>query len=75
MAMNVSFPPPVPSDSVECPYFEFYKERREQGSGNREQVRRWRIVYVPTADDCFLLPPDSDAEIPSGAWVTIVGCF
>ena len=78
MAMNVSFPPPVPSDSVKCPYFEFYKARRDQGSGIGDQAEGetpWRIVYVPTADDCFLLPPDSDVEIPTGAWVTIVGCF
>ena len=72
-AMDVALPPPVPSDSVKCPYFEFFKtsDLRPQTS-NRD---RWRIVYDPTADDCFLLPPDSDAEIPSGAWVTVVGCF
>ena len=45
---------------------------REQGTGNREQVRVWRVVYDPVADDCFLLSPDSNAEIPSGAWVTVL---
>ena len=73
MAMNVSFPPPVPSDSVKCPYFEFFKS--SSLVPHPSSLGFWRIVYVPTADDCFLLPPDSDAEIPSGAWVTIVGCF
>ena len=32
-------------------------------------------VERAVADDCFLLPPDAEAEIPSGAWVTIVGSF
>ena len=71
-AMDITLPPPMPSDSVKCPYFEFFKGRREQGTGNREQVRVWRVVYDPVADDCFLLSPDSNAEIPSGAWVTVL---
>ena len=72
VAMDITLPPPMPSDSVKCPYFEFFKGRREQGTGNREQVRVWRVVYDPVADDCFLLSPDSNAEIPSGAWVTVL---
>ena len=71
MAMNLSFPPPVPSDSVKCPYFEFFKGRREQA----KEETFWRIVYDPESDDCFLLSPGEEAEISSGAWVTIVGCF
>ena len=74
-AMDIALPPPVPSDFVKCPYFDFSKEMRDQGSWIRDQVGRWRVVYDPKADDSFLLPPEADVEIPSGAWVTIVGCF
>ena len=68
-AMDIALPPPVPSDAVKCPYFEFWKAdgRRESGDG-----MSWRVVFDPKTDDCFLLPPDAEAEIPSGAWVTTV---
>ena len=42
--------------------------RRETGD-----AKGWRVVYDPKADDCFLLPPGEAAEIPTGAWVTVVG--
>ena len=70
-AMDISLPPPVPSDSVKCPYFEFGKVACA-GRGTVD-ANRWRVVYVPEADDCFLVPPGSAADIPSGAWVTTVG--
>ena len=70
-AMDISLPPPVPSDSVKCPYFEFRKVAdAERGTADADH---WRVVYVPEADDCFLLPPGAAADIPSGAWVTVVG--
>ena len=74
-AMDVALPPPVPAESVKCAYFEFFKERRERGTGNREQVDGaglWRVVYEPAEGDCALLPPGETAAIPSGAWVTVV---
>ena len=74
MAMNLSFPPPVPSDSVKCKYFEFYKAG-EGGRREAEDAKGWRVVYDPQADDCFLLPPGDGAVVPSGAWVTVVGSF
>ena len=70
-AMDISLPPPVPSDSVKCPYFEFGKVACA-GRGTVD-ANRWRVVYVPESDDCFLVPPGSAADIPSGAWVTTVG--
>ena len=73
-AMDIALPPPVPSDSVKCPYFEFRKAG-EDGRRKTEDGRCWRVVYDPEADDCFLLPPGEAAEIPSGAWVTVVGSF
>ena len=72
-AMDIALPPPVPSDSVKCPYFEFAKlATRDPGP---RTCGNWRVVYDPKADDCFLLPPGEAAEIPSGAWVTVVGSF
>ena len=72
-AMNLSFPPPVPSDSVKCKYFEFF--RASSSDPRSPALPFWRIVYVPSADDYFLLPPGDATEIPSGAWVTVVGPF
>ena len=69
-AMDIALPPPVPSDSVKCPYFEFVKLATR--NVELEARNRWRVVYVPSADDSFLLSPDSEAEIPSGAWVTVL---
>ena len=70
-AMDITLPPPVPGEAVKCPYFDF----RKAGEGGRREAEDgggWRVVYDPEADDCFLLPPGAEAEIPSGAWVTIV---
>ena len=71
-AMDITLPPPVPSDSVQCKYFEFFMKgedlRHETGD-----MKGWRVVYDPKADNCLLLPPGAEAEIPSGAWVTVVG--
>lgn len=70
-AMDIALPPPVPSQGVKCKYFEFCKVgedlRRET-----EDAKAWRVVYDPKADDCFLLQPGEAAEIPFGAWVTVV---
>ena len=69
-AMDIALPPPVPSDSVKCKYFEFFKVedsgRRTEGGGH------WQVVFDPKADDCFLLPPEATAAVPSGAFVTVI---
>ena len=70
-AMDIALPPPVPSDSVKCKYFEFSKV---EDSGRRtKDDGHWQVVFDPKADDCFLLPPGETAEVPSGAWITVVG--
>jgi len=66
-AMDMSLPPPVPSDSVDCSYFSFLKT-----SGSLPVSDKWRIVYVPTSEDSFLLPPGSAAELPAESFVTFV---
>ena len=56
-AMDLSIPPPVPSDSVECAYFTFRK--REAGTIAPDQGRC--IVYDPAEDT--LKEIDSSVEI------------
>ncbi|MBQ0033221.1 MAG: class I mannose-6-phosphate isomerase [bacterium] len=74
-AMDIALPPPVPSDSVKCPYFEFTKISSAVQPSTFNLQPSWRVVYDPKADDCFLLSPGGAAEIPSGAWVTAVSDF
>ena len=69
-AMDITLPPPVPSDSVKCRYFEFSKT--SSLVPHPSSLDSWRVIYDPKADDCFLLPPGMVAEIPVGAWVTVV---
>ena len=69
-AMDITLPPPVPDEAVRCPYFEFTKPATR--NPELETCGNWRVVYDPGADDCFLLPPGEGAEIPIGAWVTVV---
>ena len=70
-AMDIALPPPVPSDSVKCKYFEFSKV---EDSGRRtKDDGHWQVVFDPKADDCFLLPPGETAEVSPGAWITVVG--
>lgn len=72
-AMDISLPPPVPSDSVKCKYFE---SSRVKSSGQKtKDGGHWQVVFDPKTDDCFLLPPDVEVEIPPGAWITVVGGF
>ena len=55
-AMDLSLPPPVPSDSVSCPYFEFGKAGPDRPSALLDAARR-RIVYELGSGDSCLLPP------------------
>ena len=69
-AMDITLPPPVPSDSVKCKYFEFSKAG-VSGQKTKDDGH-WQALFDSKTDACFLLSPDSEAEIPSGAWVTVV---
>ena len=67
-AMDLSLPAPVPSRTVDCPYFSF----RQVGSGTLEPLDRWRIVTDPAAGDTYLLPPGEAAAISAPSFVTDV---
>ena len=70
-AMDVTLPPPVPSDSVKCKYFEFGKVQSDlRLSASILQPSAWRVVYDPAADDCVLLPPGGTGAVAPGAFIT-----
>lgn len=58
-AMDLSIPPPVPSRSVECPYFSF----RTVPAGAVGPSDRWRVVYTPSTRFSALLPPGADVVL------------
>jgi len=68
-AMDLSLPPPTPSESVACPYFSFFKARAGLELGPSSQ---WRVVTVPSKDDTFLLPPGTAAALTADSFVTVV---
>lgn len=67
-AMDIALPPPVPSDSVKCVYFTF----SQIDAGVILAADSWRTVYVPAADDSYLLPPGATAAVSSKAFVTVI---
>ena len=67
-AMDLSLPPPTPSDSVSCGYFDFKKV----SAGRLEPSDYWRVVYTPSARASLLLPPGAEAETTAPSFVTIV---
>ena len=75
-AMDLSLPPPVPSVTVDCPYFTFEQVRGDGASPSRlSPSDAWRAVYVPSTDDSCLLPPGAALELADAAFVTTVPAF
>ena len=68
-AMNLSLPPPVPGERVDCPYFSFEKVP----AGNLPAADAWRVVYTPDTDDSQLLRPCESVELSAPSFVTTVG--
>ena len=65
-AMDLSIPPPVPSSSVKCQYFEFVQVQ----AGFLAASDDWRIVYTPSTRASFLLPPGATANLPAPSFIT-----
>ena len=57
-AMDISLPPPAPSDSVSCPYFDF----RIHASGGLPPSGRRRVIYDSVADAITELAPSASAK-------------
>ena len=67
-AMDFTLPPPTPTASVSCPYFDF----RQVAEGERTVSDEWRVVYMPTRDESCLLAPGEELVLPAQAFVTRV---
>lgn len=66
-AMDLSLPPPVPSDRVTCPYFEFEKVP----SGTEVRAGKgWCAVYVPATGESRLLSAGENFAAPAETFVT-----
>ena len=66
-AMDLSLPPPVPSDRVTCPYFEFEKVP----SGTEVRAGQgWCAVYVPVTGESRLLSAGENFAAPAETFVT-----
>ena len=57
-AMDLTLPPPVPGDSVDCAYFGF----RQHAAGDLPPSRAHRVVYDPVCDVLTELAPDAPAH-------------
>ncbi|MBO7721373.1 MAG: class I mannose-6-phosphate isomerase [Kiritimatiellae bacterium] len=65
-SLDVGLPPPLPQDSVRCPYFSFSKS----AAGGVAASEKWRAVYVPATGDSFLLPPGPGVEVRERFFLT-----
>ena len=67
-AMDLSLPPPKPSESISCDYFDF----RKVAAGAIESSERWRVVYTPSTRKTLLLPPDTATYVEASSFLTVV---
>ena len=64
-AMDLSLPPPVPDDSVECAYFGF----RQCPAGDLPSSSAHRVVYNPAGDALTELAPGAAASFSNAVFV------
>ena len=67
-AMDLSLPPPVPGDFVECRYFTF----RKVEAGLLSADTRRRVVYCPSADVLKVVEPLATCELPDDAFEVLL---
>ncbi|MBQ3096938.1 MAG: class I mannose-6-phosphate isomerase [Kiritimatiellae bacterium] len=67
-AMDLSLPPPMPGDSVECRYFTF---RRVEAGRMSADVHR-RVVYDPSTDSLTVVEPSETPELPNPAFEVLL---
>ena len=67
-AMNLSLPPPVPGDSVECEFFSF----RKHGPGELPGEPCRRAVYSPSSGILTALKPYAAMSLDSQAFVVSI---
>lgn len=67
-AMDLSLPPPVPTERVDCPYFTF----RKVPAGDLPAEPTARVVHVPSTGETVLLAPGEGLALPVAAFVSVV---
>lgn len=67
-AMDLSLPPPMPGDSVECRYFTF---RRVEAGRMSADVHR-RVVYDPSTDSLTVVEPSETPELQNPAFEVLL---
>ena len=67
-AMDLSLPPPVPGDFVECRYFTF----RKVEAGLLSADTRRRVVYSPSVDVLKVVEPLATCELPDDAFEVLL---
>ncbi len=65
-AMDLALPPPVPSESVDCPYFSF----RKAAAGVLPEEPVWRVVYAPATDLTLVLAPGESVSLTEASFVS-----
>ena len=66
--MDLSLPPPVPGDSVECRYFTF----RRVDAGRMSADSRRRVVYDPSTDSLMVVDPSETPDLPNPAFEVLL---
>ena len=67
-AMDLSLPPPVPGDSVECRYFTFRSVEAGRISADSHRC----VVYDPLTDSLMVVEPSATPELPSPAFEVVL---
>ena len=67
-AMDISLPPPVPAESVDCPYFGF----RRHPAGELVPSSTHRVVYDPVLDAVTELEPGAPARFDNAVFAVTV---
>lgn len=67
-AMDLSLPPPVPTERVDCPYFTFRKKK----PGRLYADETIRVVYTPSTNVAVVLMPGEGMTLADDAFVSVV---
>ena len=67
-AMDLSLQPPVPVESVDCPYFTF----RKAAAGELAAAPAERVVFTPSTGETLVLAPGEGTTLAAPAFVSEV---
>ena len=67
-AMDLSLPPPVPGDSVECRYFTFRSVEAGRISADSHRC----VVYDPLTDSLMVVEPSSTLDLSNAAFEVLL---